>query len=315
MKRGFAVGLGLTIAMGATCHANGIDRPSDLQNIDFRSFKDPSDDWQVPFTVKNDGERPNINPSAHPESPTNINIPSKRQAIPGPRAVIHGPAVVNHGSRHRNEIALTFDADMTPAMLKLLQDGVVKSWYNKQVIDILEQNDVPATLFMTGLWAQTYPETAKQLADNPLFEIGNHSFNHNAFTDDCYGLPSIPNNKAAADIESSQQAIKDATGVTPIFFRFPGLCHDSYDTARVTKNGMQTIDGTGSGDAWIHNPQAIADNVLKQAQNGSIIVFHMHGDGELGTGYAPETAAALKKVIPELRKKYKFVTVSKLLAS
>jgi hypothetical protein len=37
------------------------------------------------------------------------------------------PVVINHGSRDVNTVALTFDADMTPAMLANLDSGNVRS--------------------------------------------------------------------------------------------------------------------------------------------------------------------------------------------
>jgi hypothetical protein len=40
----------------------------------------------------------------------------------------------------------------------------------------------------------------------------------------------------------------------------------------------------------------------------------MHGGGGFTTSYAPHSGDAIKQIIPALQDKYKFVTVSKLLA-
>jgi peptidoglycan/xylan/chitin deacetylase (PgdA/CDA1 family) len=257
-------------------------------------------------------ETPTPTPSV---SPTPTTSPTPKASTPGNPPV--QPIAISHGSRAKKEIALTFDADMMPNMLALLKSGKATTWYNKKVIDELEQENVPATLFMTGLWVQTYPDIAKQLAENPLFQIGNHSYNHYSYvpSDKCYGLKSMPDSQDATDIKKAQDAIITATGVTPTVFRFAGLCHDDFDLAQVAAEGMVTIDGTASGDPGNHNTQSIVDNVIKNTRNGSIVVMHMHGDGGFDKGFAPKSAEALAKIIPLLRGEgYKFVQVSQLMA-
>jgi peptidoglycan/xylan/chitin deacetylase (PgdA/CDA1 family) len=234
--------------------------------------------------------------------------------LDAPVQQVMSPTVIDAVPTKTNEIALTFDADMTPDMLKMLQSGQVKTWYNKEVIDVLEQTHTPATIFLTGLWATHYPDLAKQLAKNPLFEIGDHSYKHYAFTGNCYGLPSIANGEDSTEISNAQNAIKATTGLTPTLFRFAGLCHDNFDVQAVMNARMTIVDGTASGDAGNPDTQNIINTVLNEVHPGSIIVFHMHGGGGFTTSYAPHSGDAIKQIIPALQDKYKFVTVSKLLA-
>lgn len=62
------------------------------------------------------------------------------------------------------KIALTFDA----------------AWGNehtKQILDILREQEVRATFFITGGWAENYPDDVKAiLADG--HDLGNHSESH-----------------------------------------------------------------------------------------------------------------------------------------
>jgi len=219
------------------------------------------------------------------------------------------PHIIEHGPRDKNAIALTFDADMTPGMQHQLHTGVVASWYNEDVITVLEKHNVKATLFLTGLWAESYPQEARALAHHPLFEIANHSHEHYAFTESCYGLPSLPDAQAAADIHQSQRTIFETTGKTPELFRFPGLCLDPYDAAVVASNGLRIVQGdVAAADGFTHNTHSIVETVTTQVQNGSIIVMHLHGGPN-----APKTADALDILIPELQKTYALVTVSELL--
>ena len=98
-----------------------------------------------------------------------------------PVTALQHKEVIIHGSRETNKIALTFDADMTPGMKNLLDSGEVASYYNKGVIDVLTQTQTKATLFLAGMWIETYPEVTKELARSSLFELTSHSYSHPGF--------------------------------------------------------------------------------------------------------------------------------------
>ena len=67
-----------------------------------------------------------------------------------------------------------------------------------------------------------------------------------------------------------------------------------------------------SGDWRGLGAQAIADNVLTQVKNGSIIIFH--DSDEASQADRTPTVAALKIILPALQKAgYRMVTVSELL--
>jgi hypothetical protein len=63
----------------------------------------------------------------------------------------------DHAATTQKIVVLTFDADMTPGMLRELKSGKVASWYKEKVIEALRQQQTPATLFLTGLWIETIP--------------------------------------------------------------------------------------------------------------------------------------------------------------
>ena len=65
-------------------------------------------------------------------------------------------------------IALTFDAC----------GGTRGSGYDAKLINFLKREKIPATLFLSGRWIDANPQISKELAANPLFEIGNHGLNH-----------------------------------------------------------------------------------------------------------------------------------------
>ncbi|MGH3688213.1 MAG: polysaccharide deacetylase family protein [Pseudonocardiaceae bacterium] len=231
----------------------------------------------------------------------------QQRAVPQPVAVQAGPS-------DRKRVALTFDADMTPEMRRRLESGEVRTWYNEHVIDVLRQTGTPATLFLTGLWAQTYPQLARSLGDDPLFEIANHSLEHKAFRP-CYTLPVLREEDKFAAVHDSEQVIEQITGKRPYYFRFPGgsiNCAHQRDVALVAALGEQATDWTAAGDAYQPDPQAVLDSVMAHIRPGTIVALHMHGSHE--TPNAPATAEAIALLIPELKSQgYELVTLGQLL--
>lgn len=242
--------------------------------------------------------------------------PELHRSQPSPKKFVQSqnvpvkPEVIEHGLRDKKQVALTFDADMTPAMLFLLKKGIIKSWYNQKIKQVLDKENVKATIFLGGLWSKTYPEESYSLASDPLIEIGNHSYNHHAFKKGCFELGVIDDAADKNEVETAQFAIFKATGKWPKYFRFPGGCFEKIDVETITRIGLKIVHwDVVAGDGFNQNTYSIASNVLNNVQNGSIIVFHIH-DGP----YAPKTADALIKIIPELKKRgFQFVTISELL--
>jgi peptidoglycan-N-acetylglucosamine deacetylase len=185
---------------------------------------------------------------------------------------------VDHVRTTRKVIALTFDADMTPSMLKQLKDGRVASWYNKPVIEKLRELHVPATLFLTGLWVEAYPAVTKELSDDALFELGNHSYSHGGFRAPCHGLANTPEANKRAEVRRTDMLLRKYATSYRRFFRFPGLCFDADDVRTVQEEGYIVVGGdVYSGDGFETNAGKIVRTVLAHVHPGCIVVFHMHG--------------------------------------
>lgn len=218
--------------------------------------------------------------------------------------------VIFHGPRDKKRIALTFDAEMTDGMKADLVSGRTKSSYNKRIIDILNQTQTKATLFLTGLWIEIYPDITKELSKNQLFELGSHSYTDSSFFGFCYGLKQIPNTIKIEDIGATEKLLREHAGIDNKLFRFPGGCYTPADVKLVNEVGDTVVHWDVSGsDGFNQNSQQIVDNILDKTQNGSIIILHMNG-----APTAPKTAEALPQIIAALKKKgYEFVKVSELL--
>ncbi len=220
--------------------------------------------------------------------------------------------VVNHGREDEPKVALSFDADMTFGMKQNLEKGLTGSYYNEKVIEILRREKVPATLFLSGLWVEAYPEATWDLSQDPLFEIGNHSYSHPTFAWPCFHLKPISEGEKEREISRAQEIIFKKTGRYPRLFRFPGGCYKKSDLLLTQKNGLTTVHWNVDGrDAFNTNEKQILSAVKKETKPGSILIFHLNGNKN-----APLTAVALPEVIKILREKgYRFVKVSDLLRS
>ena len=194
-------------------------------------------------------------------------------------------------------VILSFDADMTPAMIKKLDSGKIKAYYDQAIIDLLAKENIPARIFVTGLFAERYPALIRELAALPNITIGDHTYDHASFEPGCYGLATLKTAKEKIDeITKTQALLQQMTGRAPVYFRYPGSCRTAADDALVASVGL-TIDNGNltSGDAFNKSADKIVATVMAKVEDGSDILFHLGGPN------APATAVALPKIIVGLK--------------
>ncbi|MFD9715990.1 polysaccharide deacetylase family protein [Streptomyces sp. NPDC059076] len=205
-------------------------------------------------------------------------------------------------------VALTFDADMTADQGPRAARG--ERFDNPELISTLRRLKVPATIFMTGRWAEEYPAQAKSIGTDPLFEIANHSYSHHAFAAPCYGLPTVAKDAMRADVERAFSAFRKvgAERVVP-YFRFPGGCYDPTALRAIAPTGVTAVQwDVVSGDAFASDADAVAEQVLAGVKPGSVVVMHCTRSA------APVTEQAIRTIVPKLRERgYRMVRVSDLM--
>jgi peptidoglycan/xylan/chitin deacetylase (PgdA/CDA1 family) len=194
-------------------------------------------------------------------------------------------------------VYLTFDADMTPFMKKKLDDKKVSSYYSKDLVNYLESEKIPATIFVAGMFAEVYPDLIREMAKYPNIEIANHSYDHPGFQSPCYKLKIInTDEEKIGQMEKTQRILTELTGIVPKYFRHPGLCHNQQDDLLAKKIGLTVSDsGLTSGDSYYKNPKDIIKKVLSEVQDGSVIIMHLGGPN------APATYDAVKEIVSKLK--------------
>jgi peptidoglycan-N-acetylglucosamine deacetylase len=188
-------------------------------------------------------------------------------------------APVKEGSR--NEVALTFD------------DGPSRT-QTSAILEALIAYGAHATFFEEGRHVAGREAVMRQILAAGD-EIGNHSFHH-------------PVDPGAAELASTNEAIRDATGFEPCLFRPPYGEVDPKVTAAARANGLELVLWTlDSEDDHHPGVAAIRRRVVRRTTAGAIVLLH---DG----GRHPETVQALPGILAGLAARgFRCVTVTELL--
>ncbi|WP_375165255.1 polysaccharide deacetylase family protein, partial [Streptomyces sp.] len=205
------------------------------------------------------------------------------------------PVYTHRAKSAEKVVALTFDADMTADQGPRAARG--ERFDHPELIATLRRLGVGATVFMTGRWAEEYPDQARSIGRDPLFEIANHSYSHYAFASPCYGLPEVSAPDMAADVRRAFDSFRDAGAVHVVpYFRFPGGCYDDTALRALAPTGVTAVqwDVVG-GDAFAEDAEAVAEQVLDGVKPGSVVVLHCTRSA------APVTERAVRRIVPELR--------------
>jgi peptidoglycan/xylan/chitin deacetylase (PgdA/CDA1 family) len=195
-------------------------------------------------------------------------------------------------------IALTLDACGSPH----------GKGFDAQLINYLEREKIPATLFINSRWIDANRELFLRLAANPLFEIGNHGLLHRPASVNGRSVYGINGTKDVAElvdeIELNAVKIRELTGKTPRWYRSGTAYYDEVAVAVAERLGYRVIGFDVLGDAGAtFNKDQVREALLK-AGPGAIVIMHMnHPEGQ--------TAAGTLAALPELKKRgFRFVKLS-----
>jgi len=181
---------------------------------------------------------------------------------------------------------------------------------DKELIEYLRQEKVPATLFVTGRWIDAHSIDFLNLSRDPLFEIENHGLNHKPCSingDSEYGIHGTANAAEAFDeIEANARKIEAITARRPRFYRSATAFIDEACAQLARELGIQAISfQVLSGDAIPRTPvSVIIENVLRNIKPGAIVIMHLNH---------PEwnTCEAMRIIVPRLRLQgYQFVVLN-----
>jgi peptidoglycan-N-acetylglucosamine deacetylase len=201
----------------------------------------------------------------------------------------------------KNKIVLSFD------------DGPDRRW-TPRILDILKEKEAPAVFFVIGEQGNSSPDLLKR-EYNEGHEIGNHTFTHPKFDE-------VSHTQLKWELNLTQRLIESTVGVKSLLFRPPyGIDHQPEYAEEVAQlpypqelgyiivGQMIDPDDWRMTDTQNQRPaREIADDVLRQANKGNVVLLHDGG------GQREQTVEALPFIIDELRANgYQIVSVANLL--
>ncbi|MBV9002237.1 MAG: polysaccharide deacetylase family protein, partial [Solirubrobacterales bacterium] len=188
---------------------------------------------------------------------------------------------VNYTVKPAGYYALTFD------------DGPDAS-FTQPILDELHQYGATAAFFLIGQNVAQYPALAKAEVDAGM-TVGDHTWDHSAIAVDPsggnpapvpYTCPTAPPNRQPAanecapwQLEDASDAIFNATGVRPHFFRPP---YGSYDTGTIALlnslpapyNGMALAAWTTDTNDWAGATTSEIVQAALTVPSGGVILMH-----------------------------------------
>ena len=183
-------------------------------------------------------------------------------------------------------IALTFDDGPGP--------------YTAHLLDVLDQYGAKATFFLIGSKVSSQANVVRSIHARG-HQLGNHSWSHPE-------LPKLPVDQIAGEIDRTNDAIKQATGVTPSILRPPYGAVNGVVLEQLRLRGMSSILWSVDTRDWAdRNSEIVCSRAVAGAHPGAIIL--MHDIHQTSVGAVPCILNALKQ------QGYSFVTVQGLLGN
>ena len=212
------------------------------------------------------------------------NIPKPPEPKPEPKPA---PAVPAPAPTTGNKvIALTFDDGPGP--------------YTAHLLDVLDQYGAKATFFLIGSKVSSQANVVRSIHARG-HQLGNHSWSHPE-------LPKLPVDQIAGEIDRTNDAIKQATGVTPAILRPPYGAVNGVVLEQLRLRGMSSILWSVDTRDWAdRNSDIVCSRAVAGARPGAVILIHdIH---QTSVGAVPCILSSLKQ------QGYSFVTVQGLLGN
>jgi probable sporulation protein (polysaccharide deacetylase family) len=139
--------------------------------------------------------------------------------------------------------------------------------YLPDMLNILAENNIHITFFITGRWCNNNPQLAKSLADAG-HEIGNHGYSH--------ASPNASSKEQIIDeIIRTEQAVEQATGLKTTLYAPPSGEDEEHVLQAAEEAGYDTILWSVDTIDWQKPPaDKIVERVIGKLHGGAIILAH-----------------------------------------
>lgn len=200
--------------------------------------------------------KPEVKPAPKPK-PAIAPKPAIRPVAPAVSAGRISAAEFSRNPAATGEVALTFDGCYDDRPLG-------------DILAALDRHGYHATFFIAGVFADKFPQSVRRIADAGM-EIGNHSWNHPAFT-------KLSNSEIDRQLNRTNDLITKITGEKPNLFRPPFGARDNRVRQKLADEGFHTV--YWALDSWDSvrkgiTPKEISDRVLSRVRPGDVVLLHV----------------------------------------
>jgi peptidoglycan-N-acetylglucosamine deacetylase len=167
-----------------------------------------------------------------------------------------------------------------------------------RVLDLLDARGAPATFFCIGERVAQYPHLARAIVAGH-HEIGNHSHRH------LKRFSLLGPRGLGEEIRRAQQAILDATGERPCFFRAPAGLRNPFLEPVLAREGLQLVSWTRRGfDTVNSSARTVLSRLTRELGSGDILLLH--------DGHAARNSSGTAVILDVLPKLLGALTVAQL---
>lgn len=161
------------------------------------------------------------------------------------------------GNKEKKIVYLTFDLGY-------------EAGYTSKILEILKNNNVKATFFITAHYVNTQPDLVKQMIDEGHI-VGNHTVNHKS-------MPSCSLETINKEVMNLHSAISEKFGYEMRFIRPPKGEYSERTVAYTNTLGYKTVMWSFAYDDWDENKQGREEygrkKILENVHNGEIMLLH-----------------------------------------
>ena len=161
------------------------------------------------------------------------------------------------GNKEKKIVYLTFDLGY-------------EAGYTSKILEILKNNNVKATFFITAHYVNTQPDLVKQMIDEGHI-VGNHTANHKS-------MPSCSLETINKEVMNLHSAISEKFGYEMKFIRPPRGEYSERTVAYTNTLGYKTVMWSFAYDDWDENKQGREEygrkKILENVHNGEIMLLH-----------------------------------------
>jgi peptidoglycan/xylan/chitin deacetylase (PgdA/CDA1 family) len=208
----------------------------------------------TPMPVPNPAPTPEPEPLPKPAPPSQTPNPN-----PTPPAT-STPTEIIRGNTNKKQVIFTFD-------------GGAGSHSGEEILDVLAKHNVKGTFFLTGKFAETFPDLTKKIAAVG-HEIYNHTYNHP-------DLKTISNEQIVQEFIQTEKIIYNLTNrTTQPYFRPPFGSRDQRVLEIAGEHGYQSVFWTTDALDWkVGISEAeVKKRIYDNLKPGALYLMHIGDD-------------------------------------